>query len=103
MLAHLEEAPLGRVAVLRVGLGRERGFGLLALYKDGPAFEAVVIDEDGRPRPDWAAALRRAAVASSRGAPARDTDWPALIRRLADGLPAGRRPVAVAAVFVEPA
>ncbi len=59
VLAHLEESPLGRVAVLRVGMGTEKGLGLLALYKEGPTFDAVAVDAAGRPRPDWAAALRR--------------------------------------------
>jgi ATP-dependent helicase HepA len=103
VLAHLEEGALGRVAVLRVGIGRERDFGLLALYKDGPSFEAVALDQDGRPRPDWAELLCRRPLRSRRGAPARDADWPQLIRRLAESLPAGRRPVALAAVLVEPA
>jgi ATP-dependent helicase HepA len=103
VLAHLEEGPLGRVAVLRVQAGRERGLGLLAFYKDGPSFEAVLVDQEGRTRPEWAAALRRRPLRSRRGAPARDADWPALIRRLAEALPGGRRPVAIAAVHVEPA
>ncbi|HET9316940.1 MAG TPA: hypothetical protein VFQ51_15210, partial [Vicinamibacteria bacterium] len=102
VLAHLDESPFGRVAVLRVGVGRERGLGLLALYKDGPSFEAVAVDQDGRPRPDWAELLRRRPLRSRRGAPARDGDWAQLVRRLAESLPAGRRPVALAAVLVEP-
>jgi ATP-dependent helicase HepA len=103
VLAHLEESALGRVAVLRVHLGTETGFGLLAFYKDGPSFEAIAIDQDGRARPDWADALGRRPLRSRRGAPARDADWPSLIRRLAERLPAGRRPAALAAVHVEPA
>jgi ATP-dependent helicase HepA len=102
VLAHLEEGPLGRVAVLRASFGAARGLALLALYKEGPAFEAVVVDEDGRPRPEWAEVLRRRPLRSRRGAPARDARWPALVRRLAEALPRGRRPVAVAAVHVEP-
>ena len=77
VLAHLEESPLGRVAVLHVGLGGAAGFGLLALYKDGPVFDAVVIDADGHPRPDWAAALARRPLRSRR-VPAermRDPNW----------------------------
>jgi ATP-dependent helicase HepA len=103
VLAHLEESPLGRVVVLRVAVGSERGFGLLALYKDGPSFEALAVDQDARPRPDWAEVLRRRPLRSRRGAPARDAGWPERIRRLAERLPAGRRPVALAAVLVEPA
>ena len=104
MLAHLEESALGRVAVLRVHLGTETGFGLLAFYKDGPSFEAIAIDQDGRARPDWAdAAAAASAALASRRARTRRADWPSLIRRLAERLPAGRRPAALAAVHVEPA
>ena len=36
-----------------------RGTGLIAIYKDGPQFEVVAFDADGRARPDWADAFRR--------------------------------------------
>ena len=79
VLAHLEESPLGRAAVLRVALGAEKGLGLLALYKDGAVFEAVAVDAAGRPRPDWAAALRRRPLRTG------------ALRRGCCGSPAGRR------------
>jgi ATP-dependent helicase HepA len=91
ILAHLEESSLGRVAVLRVGIGRERGFGLLALYKDGPSFEAVAVDQDGRPRPDWAATLRRRPLRSRRSAPAMAGADPAAGGSAARGQTARRR------------
>jgi ATP-dependent helicase HepA len=104
VLAHLEESPLGRVAVLRVAIGAERGLGLLALYKDGPVFEAVVLDDAGRPRPDWAAALRRRPLRTRRVSPdlAHEAGLPAAIRRMAAALDPARRPVALAAVVVGP-
>jgi ATP-dependent helicase HepA len=104
VLAHLEESPLGRVAVLRVGMGSERGLGLLALYKEGPTFDAVAVDAAGRPRPDWAATLRRRPLRTRRLAPGRlgDTGWPAAIRRMAAALDPSRRPVALAAIVVGP-
>jgi ATP-dependent helicase HepA len=105
ILAHLEETPSGRVAVLDVAIGRERGFGLLALYKDGPAFEAVVVDEEGRERPAWAAALRRRPLRTRRGNAekvAQEPGWSARIARVAAFLDSSRRPVALAAVAVQP-
>jgi len=104
VLAHLEESPLGRVTVLRVGAGAEKGLGLLALYKDGPVFEAMAVDARGRSRPDWAAALRRRPLRTRRPPPGRLSDpaWPAAIRRMAAALDPTRRPVALAAVVVGP-
>ena len=40
-------SPLGRVTVLGVAFGDEKGLGLLALYKDGPIAEAVAVDALG--------------------------------------------------------
>jgi hypothetical protein len=102
VLAHLEESPLGRVAVLHVGIGGAPGFGLLALYKDGPVFEAVLIDAEGRTRPDWAAALVRRPLRSRRVPAERlfDPDWAPLVRRLAARLDHSRRPAALAAVIL---
>jgi ATP-dependent helicase HepA len=104
LLAHLDESPLGRVAVLRVTMGAEKGLALLALYKDGPRFEAVVVDASGQRRPDWATAMRRRPLRSRRLSPAatRDPGWLAAIGRLARGLDAARRPVAVAALVIGP-
>jgi ATP-dependent helicase HepA len=102
VLAHLEESPLGRVGVLHVGIPGARGFALLALYKEGPVFDAVVIDAEGRPRPDWAAALVRRPLRSRR-VPAermRDADWAPLVRQLAAHLDLSRRPAALAAVIL---
>jgi ATP-dependent helicase HepA len=102
LLAHLEEAPLGRVAVLHVTLGGARGFGLLALYKEGPVFEAVVIDAEGQRRPEWAAALARRPLRSRRvrAERMRDPAWAPLVRKLAARLDGTRRPTALAAVIV---
>jgi ATP-dependent helicase HepA len=102
VLAHLEESPLGRVAVLHVGLPGASGFGLLALYKDGPVFDAVLIDAEGRARPDWAAALVRRPLRSRRVSAERmhDPAWAPLIRALAAHLDPARRPAALAAVIL---
>jgi ATP-dependent helicase HepA len=102
VLAHLEESSLGRVAVLGVAIGSEKGLGLLALYKDGPSFEAVAVDARGRPRPDWADVLRRRPLRTRRVRPGlpREPGWPAAIRRMAASLDPARRPVALAALVV---
>jgi ATP-dependent helicase HepA len=104
VLAHLEEAPTGRVAVLHVQVGHERGLGLLALYKDGPSFEAVVVDEAGQPRASWAAALTKRPLRTRRVPveKTQDPEWRAAIRKLGAFLDPARRPVALAAVIVGP-
>ncbi len=104
LLAHLEESPLGRVTVLSVAIADARGIGLLALYKEGPAFEAVAVDPDGRLRPEWARALRRRPLRTRRVAPAtmRHTGWQAAIRGLAVALDTSRPPVALAALVLGP-
>jgi ATP-dependent helicase HepA len=104
LLAHLEDAPLGRVAILRSGLGTRKGLALLALYKDGPAFEAVVVDATGRLRPDWAEALSRRPLRTRRLPPGLvdQPAWAPAICRMAESLDPARRPVALAAVVVGP-
>jgi ATP-dependent helicase HepA len=105
VLAHLEESARGRVAVLGVQIGQERGFGLLALYKERLGFDAVVVDEEGRSRPSWAAALRRHPLRTRRVPPGllEAPDWSVRIERLGAFLDGARRPVALAAVVVAPA
>jgi ATP-dependent helicase HepA len=104
VLAHLEESRLGRAAVLRVAIGADTGLGLLALYKEGPSFEAVAVDETGRLRPEWAAVLRQRPLRTRRAAPSslRGAGWPSAIRRMAEVLDPGRRPVALAALVLGP-
>ena len=104
VLAHLEESATGRVGVLRLAIGQEQGLGLLALYKDGPAFEAVAVDANGRLRPDWARALRRRPLRTRRLSPetTQQPGWAEAIRALAGALDSTRQPVAIAALLVGP-
>ncbi len=102
VLAQLEESATGRVTVLRVVIGPERGIGLLAFYKEGPSFEVVAVDGEGRRRGDWAVALRRRPLRSRRVAPgtALPLGWEPTIRRLAAALDPRARPVALAALVL---
>ena len=101
LLAHFEEDPKGRVARLEVRLPGQPGTGLIAIYKDGPQFEVVAFDADGRARPDWAEAFRRRSLGAlkMKAEDAAAHDWPALVTRLAPQL-GNRRPHAIAAVVV---
>ncbi|MEO8260463.1 MAG: helicase-related protein [Acidobacteriota bacterium] len=106
IFAHFEESVLGRVARFEVEIGRQRGEGLVAIYKDGPIFEVVAFDSTGQARPDWVAAFRqrpfRARPVSDEPADD-DSAWTSTIRRLGAQLDPARRPHALAAVVVRPA
>ena len=73
----------------------------MVIYKDGPEFEVVAFDADGRARPGWADAFRRRPLNAVRmktdDAGARD--WSAMLTGLASQL-GSRRPHAIAAVVV---
>jgi ATP-dependent helicase HepA len=103
LLAHVEEAPEGRVARLELHVPGQPGVGLIAIDKEGPEIGIRAVDAEGRDQPAWASALRRQPVAASTMSPADQAgrDWTALVARLAPAL--GRRvPHAVAAVVVRP-
>jgi ATP-dependent helicase HepA len=100
VLAELEDSPRGRVALLELATRGETGFGLLALYKEGPAFTAAAVDSTGRERPDWAERLVRRPLRTRRVNAEEWTGkkgWQALVQRLAPALSKHGRPVAVAA------
>jgi ATP-dependent helicase HepA len=102
VLAELEEGRRGRVALLQVPDEVDDGevFGLLAIYKRGPGFEAVAVDSQGRSRPDLAARLTAQALRPELVDVKKWTGqkgWGPTIRRLAGALPEGEEPQAVAA------
>ena len=100
LLAHFDEDPKGRVARLDLA-SRPARHRLIAIFKDGPQFEVVAFDADGRARPDWADAFRRRPfdALKMKTEDAAAHDWPALVSRLAPQL-GNRRPHAIAAVVV---
>ena len=103
LLAQFEDDPRGRVARLEVQAPGPDGSGLVAIYKDGPQFEVVALDAEGRAQPDWAGAFRRRPFRAVKMKPedVAAQDWPALVARLAPQL-GTRRPHAIAAVVVRP-
>jgi ATP-dependent helicase HepA len=102
ILAELEEGPRGRVALLQIP-GGEETFGLLAIYRDAADWRAVAVDAKGQPRPDLAGRLT-AGVLETEPIEAKkwtsQASWKKAIRRMAEALPAGERPQAVAAFRV---
>jgi ATP-dependent helicase HepA len=106
VLAHLEDSPSGRVALLDArGDSQVETFGLLAIYRKGAGFDALAVDASGQERSDWARLLTRRPLKSRRVKAEAWTDqpsWPALIRSLAARLEGRGRPVALAAVRIRP-
>ncbi|MEO8678805.1 MAG: helicase-related protein [Vicinamibacterales bacterium] len=105
IFAHYEDAPLGRAVRFEIRMGAETDAGLVAIYKDGRAFEVVAIDTGGNARPDWAAAVcqRPIVIRPVIGAASKNTDWQTMVRRLGAQLDPTRRLYAVAAIEVRPA
>jgi ATP-dependent helicase HepA len=102
IFAQAEDSPEGRVARIAVAIGRERGEGLAAFYKDGRTLEIVVLDAAGQVRPDWADAFRRRPFKAFPVTPSLSGDWKALVGQLAGQLDRSRRPHALAAIVVRP-
>ena len=103
ILAQLGDSERGRVALLQAYSTDEEGFGLLALYKTGPRFEAVAVDSEGCPRPDWARLLTRRPLRTRRvklEGWSRTPGWSATLRRLASQLGRSDRPVAAAVFWI---
>ncbi|MDO8681655.1 MAG: helicase-related protein [Acidobacteriota bacterium] len=105
IFAHYEENALGRAVRFEIKMGNEIDAGLIAIYKDGPAFEVIAIDVGGNARPDWAAAVLRRPinVRPVTGEAAKDVEWRSMVRRLGAQLDPTRRLHAVAAIEVRPA
>ncbi len=101
IFAHFEENALGRVVRVEVEIGQERDEGLVAVYKDGPAFEVLAFDSAGQARPDWAAAFHGRSLRVN-GVINKDLDWTGMIRRVGAQLDPTRRPHALAAIVVRP-
>lgn len=104
IFAHYDESAAGRVARFEIEIARERGEGLVAVYKDGSGFELLAFDAEGQARPEWAAALRERPLRIARvtGELADDRSWMAMVRRVGARLDPVRRPHAVAAIVVRP-
>ena len=104
IFAHYDESAIGRAVRFEITFGKTLDAGLIAIYKDGPAFEIIAIDLAGNARPDWAEAFfkRPITLRPILGAAAKDTDWLQMVRRLGGMLDPARRLYAIAAVEVRP-
>lgn len=104
LLAHMEDAPEGRVARLALDLPGATGVGLVAIYRDGPSIDVRAVDSTGKERPSWAEAFRTpgARIAAMPAADRTRHDWATLVSRLAPSF-GSRRPHAVAALVVSAA
>ena len=106
VFAHFDDSPIGRVAHLEIDADENQGHGegLIAIYKDGRAFDVLAVDSSGQPRREWADVFLRRPFRARRAMADGVTreDWAARIRRLAGAFERSRRPHAVAALVVKP-
>jgi ATP-dependent helicase HepA len=104
IFAHYEESPLGRAVRFEIAIGQDLGEGIVAIYKDGPAFEVVALDDKGQVRLDWAAAVLQRPILARPIAKASEHDgWKTMVRQLGERLDPTRRLHALAAIKVRPA
>ncbi len=101
IFVHYEESPLGRAVRFEIAIGNDSGEGLVAIYKDGPAFEVVALDDTGQVRLDWAEAVLTRPIRARPIAKASAHDgWKTLVRQLGERLDPARRLHALAAIRV---
>jgi ATP-dependent helicase HepA len=85
LLLELEDGDRGRAALLDLpGTGIE-GFGLLCVYKEGPQWQAIVVDDTGKLAPGWVEKALAALPGARQLEPAtlgRDEVWTAGVRKL---------------------
>ena len=104
IFAHYEESPLGRAVRFEIAIGQDVGEGIVAIYKDGPAFEVVALDDKGQVRLDWAEAVLTRPIRARPIAKASEHDgWKTMVRQLGERLDPARRLHALAAIKVRPA
>ncbi|HEY0512214.1 MAG TPA: SNF2-related protein [Thermoanaerobaculia bacterium] len=105
ILVELEEGPRGQVTLFQIA-GEEETFGLLAVFREaGNAadWRAVAVDAKGQPRPDLARRLTSEPLQTEPIEAKKWTSqasWKKAIRRMAEALPKGEKPQAVAAFRV---
>ena len=103
IFAHYEESPLGRAVRFEIAIGQDTGEGIVAIYKDGPAFEVVALDDKGQVRLDWAEAVLQRPIGARPIAKASEHDgWKTMVRQLGERLDPARRLHALAAIKVRP-
>ena len=101
ILAELEDGPRGRVAIIQVA-SEEDTFGLLAVYRDGPGFKVVAVDQSGEERPDLAESLIDPKLETEPVDFKQWTSqpsWPRGIKRLKKLLPPSDEPIEAVVAF----
>ena len=105
ILAELEDGARGRSALLQLEGGEEEVFGLFAIYRVGTEWQAAVIDNRGKSRPDLADRLLNEPIEPQPFDTKkwiRQRSWRAGILRMGEALP-DALPHAVAAFHIRPA
>jgi hypothetical protein len=104
VIAFFDESAIGRVAQLEIDVGAERGAGVLVIYKEGRSVDYQVVDASGRPRDEWASAIRHRSFRARRlpSARADDPAWKRMIQTALARIDRARGPHGVAAIAVQP-
>ncbi len=106
VLQEIEESPRGRVALLQVRAKGVRGAGVLALFVEGGRPAPIILDEEGRERPEWEELLLSRPLRCQRVKAEEwtsDPEWADRVRVLFARIRHAGRPVAVAAFRILPA
>ena len=82
LFRELQDGARGRAGLLLLEKTNAPGAGLLFVFRRGAGIEAVAVDFDGTPRPDWADLILRRR-ADARGL--RPEDWLGILRKAAGG------------------
>lgn len=85
LLLEMEDGPRGRASLFEIPGAGSEGVGLLCLYKDGPRWQGVVVDREGKLEPAWVEKVLQALPAAKPLEPGDlgiGDDWVAAVRAL---------------------
>jgi ATP-dependent helicase HepA len=102
LLAHEDESASGRVGLVE-SQGEPKGFGLVALYREGDQLVAHAVDLHGKRHPEWEELTLERPMRSRRVQKelwVKQKGWPDAVRRMAAHLPEERKPLALLALRV---
>ena len=102
LLAHEQDSPAGRVGLVETQ-GDPKGFGLVALYREGDALIARAVDLHGKRHGEWEELVLKRPLRSRRVQKelwVKQKGWPDAVRRMAVHLPEDKKPLALVALRV---